>query len=184
VTNKTAGSRYARALFEVASAEKADLQKIEADLAQFVDLFRQHPPLERVLLNPAVPAPRKRDAVAALVRSANPSAVLGKMLLLLAARDRLVVLPDLLAAYRDRLLTQQNIVRAEVTTAAPLPPDRTQAIERSLSNATGRTVALTTRVDPSIIGGLVARVGGTVYDASVTKQLEKMKKRLVLGAGG
>jgi F-type H+-transporting ATPase subunit delta len=65
-----------------------------------------------------------------------------------------------------------------VTTAAPLSDEGTKAIERSLADITGRAVALTTRVEPAILGGLVARVGGTVYDASVTRQLEKIRQRL------
>jgi F-type H+-transporting ATPase subunit delta len=85
----------------------------------------------------------------------------------------------MLDAYRERLLDHQHVVRAEVTTAAPLPADRAQAVERALAQATGRTVRLGMRVDPSIIGGVVARVGDTIYDGSVTTQLRKMKKRLV-----
>ena len=108
--------------------------------------------------------------------------MLTKLLVLLAGRDRLVLLPDLLETYRARLLDHQNVVRAEVTTAAPLAADRAKAIERSLARATGRTVALTTRVAPEIIGGLVARVGSTVFDASVTTQLEKMRQRLAIGS--
>jgi F-type H+-transporting ATPase subunit delta len=108
--------------------------------------------------------------------------VLTKLLVLLAGRDRLVLLPDLLETYRARLLDHQNVVRAEVTTATPLAADRTKAIERSLAQATGRTIALTTRVAPEIIGGLVARVGTTVYDGSVTTQLEKMRQRLSIGS--
>jgi F-type H+-transporting ATPase subunit delta len=100
------------------------------------------------------------------------------VVVLLAERDRLVLLPDLLAAFRDRLLDYQNVVRAEVTTAVPLDGGRTAAIERSLAQATGRNVALTTRVDPALVGGLVARIGSTVYDASIVTQLQKLKQRL------
>ena len=77
------------------------------------------------------------------------------------------------------MLGYRNIVRAEVTTAAPLPADRAVDIQQSLAGLTGRTVTMETRVDPGIIGGVVARVGSTVYDASVTRQLERMKERLV-----
>jgi F-type H+-transporting ATPase subunit delta len=178
VTNKTAANRYARALFDVAIAEKIDLQILDDHLAAFVELFRQHPALEKVLLNPAVPAPRKRSAVAELVRSADVSPVLAKLLVLLAERDRLVLLPDLLAAYRDRVLEHQHVVRAEVTTAWPLEQERLSAIEQSLVRVTGRSVKLSSRVAPDLIGGLVARVGGTVYDGSVTTQLERMRRRL------
>jgi len=94
-------------------------------------------------------------------------------------RDRLVLLPDLLDAYRERLLDHQKVVRAQVTTATALAPDRAKAIEQKLAQVTGRTVTLDTKIDPTIIGGVVARIGSTVYDGSITRQLEKMKQRLV-----
>jgi F-type H+-transporting ATPase subunit delta len=116
--------------------------------------------------------------MAALVKSAGSLPVVAKLLVLLAERDRLALLPDMLAAYRDRVLDYRKIVRADVTTAAPLEAERSAAIEKSLAKATGKTVRLSTRVDPTIIGGLVARVGGTVYDASVVRQLQRIKQRL------
>ena len=177
MTNRTAAIRYARALLDVAVKEKGDLPLIEAQLAEFVDLFKQHPTLEKVMLNPAVP--RKRAAIAALIARAKPTPVLAKLIALLADRDRLVLLPDLLAAYRERLLDHLKVVRADVTTAVPLPADRATAVEQSLARLTGRTVTLATRVDASIIGGVVARLGSTIYDGSVITQLQKMKQRLV-----
>jgi F-type H+-transporting ATPase subunit delta len=178
VTNRTAAIRYARALFDVAVKEQADLSLAEGELTAFRALFDQHPELQKVLLNPAVPTPRKRAAVAQLVERAGVQAVVGRLLLLLAERDRLGILPEIIAAYRERLQQHQNIVSAEVTTAAPLSPERAQQIQQALAHATGRTVSLATRVDPSIVGGLVARVGGTVYDASVTSHLQRLKQRL------
>lgn len=182
MTNRTAATRYARALLDVAVKEKADLEALREQLSDFARLFVDHPTLARVLLNPAVPVPRKRSAVAELTTRAAIAPILSKLLLLLAERDRLVLVPDLLASYRERLLDYQNVARAEVTTAAPLPPDRAKALERSLARVTNRTVMLATSVDPSIIGGVVARIGSTIYDGSVVRQLEKMKERLVEGA--
>jgi F-type H+-transporting ATPase subunit delta len=179
VTQRTAATRYARALLDVAVKERADLTQIEAQLADFAALVSSHPTLQQALLNPAVPAPRKRAAVAELTTQAKLAPILSKLLVLLAERDRLVLLPDLLSAYRDRVQTLQNIVRAEVTTAAPLTAERAQEIERSLAQATGRTVLLSTRVDPSIVGGIVTRIGSTVYDGSVTNHLRRMKQRLL-----
>jgi len=150
VTNKTAATRYARALLDVGVKENADLEQVEQELAQFVDLFKQNPLLEKVLLNPAVPVPRKRAAMAELVARAKPAGIVGKMLTLLADRDRLVLLPDLVASYRERLLDYRKIVRAEVTTAAPLGGDRAKALESSLARVTGRSVVLDMRVDASI----------------------------------
>jgi F-type H+-transporting ATPase subunit delta len=179
MTNRTAAIRYARALLDVAVKENVDLHLIEAQLAAFVDLFKQHPPLEKVMLNPAVPVPRKRAAIAALIARATLLPVVAKLIALLADRDRLVLLPDLLAAYRERLLDHLKVVRADVITAVPLPADRAKAVEQSLAKVTGRRVTLATRVDPSIIGGVVARLGSTIYDGSVTTQLQRMRRRLV-----
>ena len=178
MTNSTAATRYARALLDVAVREKADVDQIERELASFVDLFAQYPALERVFLNPVVPAPRKRAAMEALTARVGVLPILAKLLGLLAERDRLVLVPGLLAAYRDRLLDYRNVVRAEVTTSSPLTPERAKSIEASLARLTGRTVALSTKVDPTIIGGVVARIGSTVYDASVTRHLERMKEKL------
>jgi F-type H+-transporting ATPase subunit delta len=181
MTNKTAALRYARALLEVGIKEQADLEGLERDLAAFLELLSDHPTLAKVLLNPAVPVPRKRAAVMELTTRMQPAPIVGKLLVLLAERDRLVLLPDLLASYRDRLLAHRNVVRAELTTATPLESARAAAIEQQLARATGRTITLQTRTDPAIIGGVVARIGSTVYDGSVTRQLARMKERLTEG---
>jgi F-type H+-transporting ATPase subunit delta len=178
MTSRTAANRYARALFDVSRAEKVDLADVEQKLAGFADLLRNNAGLGKVLINPAVPVPRKRAAVAELLKLMPMPTVLGKTLLLMAERDRLGILPDLVEAYRQRLLDHQNIVRATVTTAAPLAPENAQAIEQRLAQATGRTIRLTATVDPSIIGGIVTRIGGTVYDGSITGQLSKMRQKL------
>lgn len=179
MTNRTAANRYARALLDVAIKEQADVQAIEQQLADFARLFADHSALEKVLLNPAIPVQRKRAAVDELTSRMKPAPMVAKLLGLLAGRDRLVLLPELLSAYRERLLDHLKIVRAEVTTAVKMPADRAKAVEQSLTKMTGRTVTLETHVDPSIIGGVVARIGSTVYDGSVTTQLRKMKERLV-----
>ena len=122
-----------------------------------------------MLLNPAVPVPRKRAAGG---RADGPRRLRADSVEAAGAARRSAIgsccCPDLLDAYRERLLDYQQVVRAQVTTASPLAPDRAQAIERSLARVTGRTVTLETSVDPSIIGGVVARIGSTVYDGSVT----------------
>ena len=169
--------RYARALLDVAIRE-ADPQAIERQLASVVELFGQHDGLQRALVSPALPAARKRAIVEQLLQRAELSPILNKLLLMLAERDRLTILPDLLATYRERLLDHQQVVRAEVTTAVALPADRVAALEQSLGQATGKRVAIDARVDPSIIGGVVARLGSVVYDGSVTRHLERMREKL------
>ena len=178
MTNRTAATRYARALLDVALKEQAELAIVDAQLSAFVNLFAEHEELRKALLNPAGPMPRKRAARAAIVAKAGVLPIVGRTMGLLAERDRLVLIPDIAEAFRQRLRDRRNIVRAEVTTAAPLADERVQAIQRSLAAATGQTVDLTSRVDPSILGGMVARVGSTVFDASVTGHLQRIRQRL------
>ncbi len=113
-----------------------------------------------------------------LTTRAHVVGVVAKLLVLLAGRDRLVLLPELVAAFRERMLEHQHIVAAEITTTGEVGAEQMQAIEHALSKATGRTVTLSLKRDPAIIGGLVARVGSTVYDASIARQLQRMKETL------
>ena len=175
---RTSAARYARALFDVIVKE-GNPEQAEQELAAFADLFTRNSELQTVVTNPAVPVNAKRELVKGLVARMQPSGPVGKLLVLLADRDRLAIVPDLLAMYRERLMDFRKIVRAEVTTAVPLPENRVAELKQRLAQVTGREVLLTTKVDPSIVGGLVARVGSTVYDGSIAAQLEGLKKRLV-----
>jgi F-type H+-transporting ATPase subunit delta len=178
MTNRAAAARYARALFDVVLKE-GDPRRAESELSAFNTLVWSSDDLRRALTNPAVPSARKRGVVRALLAKAGPlTTALEKLLLMLADRDRLILLPDLVEAYRDRLMQHLQVVSAELTTAVPLPDERRAAIERSLAKATGRTVVLSARVDPAIIGGAVTRVGSTVYDGSIVRQLERLKEQL------
>jgi len=176
--NRTAATRYARALLDVAIKEKADLDQVERELASVADLFTAHKALAQVLLNPVVPVPRKRAAMDAIMARAQLLPMVTKLFALLAERDRLVLAPDLVDAYRNRLLDHRNVIRAEITTTMALDADKVKAIEAGLARASGRTVTLSAKVDPTIIGGVVARLGSTIYDGSVTRQLQRMKEKL------
>jgi F-type H+-transporting ATPase subunit delta len=178
MTSRTAANRYARALLDVAVQEQADLDAAERDLSQFAELLAGNAALREPLLNPVVPVARKRAAMVELTAKGQVIGVVAKLLVLLAGRDRLVILPDVVASFRQRLLDYRHVVQAEVTTTSELTAGELQAIERGLAKASGRTVSLATRIDPSILGGLVARVGSTVYDGSVAHQLEKMRTEL------
>ena len=181
MTSRTIAARYAKALLDV-SLKEGDPRAAEQDLAAFVELMTSHQELQHALTNPAVPIQKKEAIVKALLDRSRPNPVVGRTILLLALRDRLGILPDLLANYRDRLLDREGVVRAEIATATPVAADRLQRIERGLAAASGKHVTMTTRVDPSIIGGIVARVGSTVYDGSIATQLKKMKEAMT-GSG-
>ncbi len=182
MTSRAAANRYARALFDVALKE-ANVEKAQEDLQQFADLVAGHEMLSHTLANPAVPAAKKRTVVQALLdRAGGITPVVSKLILLLADRDRLVLLPEVALGYRERLMDHQKVLRGEVTTAVPIAADTVRALEQGLGQATGRQVVLESRVDPSIIGGVITRLGSTVYDGSVTTQLQKMKEALTQSA--
>jgi F-type H+-transporting ATPase subunit delta len=177
MTTRTSATRYARALLDVLLKESTAEQGAQ-DLAGVAALLQQFPELQRAFTNPAIPASRKRALVAELLPKLSLSGPVAKLLLLLAERDRLVLLPDLIAVYEERLEELHNVVRAEVTTAEPLSADRLSVLQQRLASATGRTVKVTTKVDPAIIGGLKAQIGSTVYDGSIATQLEAFRQQL------
>jgi F-type H+-transporting ATPase subunit delta len=174
MANQAIAARYAKALFEV-SLKEADPRLVEQQLSAFAGLMTVHKDLQHVLTNPAVPVTKKQAVVKALVDRQGAVPVVARTLILLASRDRLALLPDLLANYRERLLDRDGVVRAEVTTSVPLSPEQQAEIERGLAAVTGKRVTMTIRVDPAIIAGVVAKVGGVVYDASVATQLRKIR---------
>ena len=174
---RASAARYAKALFDVASTESTP-EQAEKELTAFADVVRAHPDLQRAVTNPAVPAQAKRAIVQQVLDRLQPASPVRKLLMLLADRDRLELLPDLVTVFHERVMEHQKIVSAEVTTAVPLPPERVTQLEQRLSAATGRTVTLTTNVDPALIGGMVTRIGSTVYDGSVATQIEALRQRL------
>lgn len=179
MSTRTAATRYAKALLDVAGN---DAPAIERDLSTFAGLLGANAELRQALLSPSVPASGKRGMVTAITGRLGMAAPGVKLLQLLADRDRLRLVDDLLAVYRERLLERQKIVKAQVRSAAPLSADALKAIEARLGAVTGKNVSIDAAVDPALIGGVVATVGSTVYDGSVKTQLEKLRKQLV-GAG-
>ena len=174
---RASAARYARALLDITITE-SDPVAAERDLAAFVDLVQSHADLQRTLANPVVSATSKRAVVQQLLERSQPTAPVGKLLLLLASRGRIEIVPDLLDVYRERLMEHRQVIQAEVTTAAPLAPERVSELQQRLTKITGRAVTMTTKVDQAIIGGIVTRIGGTVYDGSVATQLAKVRDRL------
>jgi F-type H+-transporting ATPase subunit delta len=164
-------------LLDVAINE-SDPERAEHELAAFVDLVRKNPDLQRTFANPVVPAADKRAVVQQILDRLTPTTPAGKLIVLLASRGRLALLPVVLDVYRERLMEHRKVLRAEVTTAAPLSPERASQLQQRLTAATGRAVTITTKVDAAIIGGVVTRIGSTVYDGSVATQLAKVKNRL------
>jgi F-type H+-transporting ATPase subunit delta len=181
VTTGAAATRYARALFDVVLKEGGDgaAEKVQGELEQFAEVFADEQ-IAHILGNPSIPVSKKKALAAALLeRGGQREGPLAKLVVILAEKDRLTLLPGIARAYVARVMDHLKIVRGEVTTAIPLAPERLRVLEEGLAKATGRKVMLEARVDPSIIGGVVTRLGSTVYDGSVTTQLQKMKQSLI-----
>ena len=181
MTAGAAASRYARALFDVVLKEGGDpqVEQVQGEIQGFADLFANEA-LAHVLRNPAIPVSKKKALAGALVeRAGQVAAPLAKLIVILAEKDRLTLLPGIARAYVERVMDHLKIVRGQVTTATPLAPETLRVLEQGLAQATGRKVVLEARVDSSIIGGVVTRLGSTVYDGSITTQLQKMKQSLI-----
>ena len=179
MTNRAAAMRYARALIEV-SEQAADPERVERELAGFVNLMAAHALLRSSLVNPSVPPSKKRALMGELItRVGDLSGITRRLLMLLADRDRLTILSEILDAYRERLRDLRGIVRAKVTTVSALPDERVQAIARALEIATGKEVQVETGVDAALVGGMVTQIGSTVYDGSIARHLERLRRRFL-----
>jgi F-type H+-transporting ATPase subunit delta len=178
MSKRASATPYAKALFEVALAA-GTVEEVGRDVDTVAALFAEHAELARALTHPAVPPRAKRTMVERLAGEANLSAPVRRLLALMADRDRLALVPELRRAYRARLMQHQGVVEAHVTTAVPIAPERAEAIASGLQRATGKSVHLSTSVDPRIMGGVVARIGSRVFDGSVTRQLERLRDELV-----
>jgi F-type H+-transporting ATPase subunit delta len=181
MSTRTSATRYAKALLDVTSND-ADAAKVDRDLGAFVDLLQSNTELRQALLSPSVPASAKRNIASGVAERLGMAPTGVRLLQLLADRDRLGMTGELLAVFRERLLDRRKVVRAELRSAVALTPEAITAIETRLGAVTGKNVAIDAAVDPALIGGVVAKVGSTVYDGSVKSQLEKLRKQLV-GAG-
>jgi F-type H+-transporting ATPase subunit delta len=175
---RTSANRYAKALFDVALQEKADVKKIDQDLTAVAETFASNSDVLLVARRTGLPMEKRMALVTTIADQLGLTPQVKKLLVMLTERQGLELVPDLVEAYRERLLDHLNIVRGEVATAAPLSPEKTKALQDRLSQATGKNVELSVRVDPSLIGGVVARIGSTVYDGSVRTQLKRLRAEL------
>ena len=102
-----------------------------------------------------------------------------RLFTMLANRDRLVILKEVLEVYREQLMKRQGVLHAVVTTASPLSSERVQGIAKSLESATGKKVEIKTAVDAALVGGMVTQIGSTVYDGSISQHLARLRRRFL-----
>ena len=167
---------YAQAIFAVAEAEGA-LDQVEDELFRFARTLEAEQQLREALTDPGLPADRKRALLHDLLgERTNPQteSLLGFLVEQGRARD----LPSIVDELAELAARQRQSSVAEVRTAVPLDDERRGRLERALATATGRTVELKVVIDPSVIGGVVARVGDQVIDGSVRRRLELARERM------
>jgi F-type H+-transporting ATPase subunit delta len=182
MTTSAVARQYANAAYDVAR-RNGHVEEFGRQLQTFADLVATHADLRNALESVAVPRQAKRDVIGALAAHIGPvSDECQRLLGLMADNDRLALIPVVADEFRQRAMEAAGVVRAELVSAQPLDADRQAALARALGAVTGQRVEVTGRVDESIIGGVIAKVGGTVYDGSVASQLERMRQRLVTDA--
>src|SRR5437867_3756403 len=173
-------SRYARALVDVvlAPGSKVEPVRMREDLRSFEQALAGSAELAKALASPAVTRPRKRAVIERLVRSLELSGVARNFLLVLVDHRRTADLSGIGDAFEKMLDERLGTLQVEVASARDLKPEQQQILTRQLETMTGKKVLLNLEIDGDLVGGLVVRLGSTVYDGSVRGQLEALGRQL------
>lgn len=169
--------RYAQAVFDLAREENM-IPAVEADLANLEQALAGSADLRDLISSPVYSREEQGAALAAIGQAMGLSPVFQNVLGLMAQKRRLFVLPHLLAVLRDRISGARGEVSAEVTSAQPLTPEQLSRLSETLSASAGKSVRLQTRVDPSLIGGLVVQLGSRMIDTSIRAQLGQLQNMM------
>ena len=172
--------RYAKALIDLAARDD-QVAEIGDQLQQHRDLFQAHDELQRVLWHPSIPADIKATILTALLDRSEPSPLLRNFIILLLEKDRLRHFDLICEAYEQMANARLRRVVAEVITAIDLNDDQQQAVAQKLREATQQDVLVETRLDPSILGGVVVRINHIVLDGSLRGQLARLRQELIGG---
>lgn len=168
--------RYAQAAFNLAK-QQGTLDVWVRDLEQ-LDGIVNTPSVSEFLRSPAVPVEAKQEALEEMLPG-DERQLVRNLAFLLLERDRLHQLSQLVEVFNARVLEEHGIVIADVTTAMELNPAETDLVKGHIRQMTGNDVELRPHVDPSIIGGIVVRIGDTLIDGSVQAQLSALRQRMV-----
>ena len=166
--------RYATALFELA-LERSALEEIERDLGAIGALIAGSDDLKRVVRSLTLSRTEQAKALDAVLERLGTSQYVRNFVALLARNRRVFLLDDMIAAFQAKLAAHRGEVSAEVTSAVPLKPAHVEAVNEALRAIVGREVALETRVDPALIGGLTVRVGSRMLDNSIRTKLQNLE---------
>lgn len=169
--------RYASALFDLAR-EQDEVADVEADLGRFETLVRESDDLGRLVASPAFSAEDQVKGVSGVLDRANIGGLAGNFIKLAARNRRLFAVLDMVRDYRKLASAARGEATAEVVSAEPLSDAQEAALKDALRESAGRDVALTKRVDPDLIGGLIVRLGSRQVDTSLRTRLAGMKKAM------
>lgn len=172
------GRRYARALFNI-GVSKGNFEVLGQEIETFATLYAESSELRQALENPIFKAEQKLAVLDKILPHAAPSKLVQTFLRLLLDRRRISALPTIARAYQELVDGQLGRVRAVVTSAKPLDVLMESEIQRALERRTGKKVLMKTEVDPELIGGVVARVGGLVLDGSLRTRLASLQNRIL-----
>ena len=166
--------RYATALFELARDQKV-VDEVNADLGRFEGLLSESADLTRLVRSPVFAAETQSRALSAVLDKAGISGIAANFLRLLTANRRLFAVGDAVRAFRTLVAKFKGEVTADVTVAEQLSDKNLDALKTALKSVTGKDVALNVNVDPSIIGGLVVKLGSRMIDSSLRTKLNSIK---------
>ena len=167
-------ARYASALFELAREENA-VDAVAGDLDRFDAVIEESPDLRRLIRNPVFTAEEQEKAVGAILAKAGIAGLAGNFIRLVASKRRLFALPDMIRAFRELVADAKGIVRAQVTLAEK-PSERVMdEIKAALRDVAKAEVDLDVKIDPSLIGGLIVKIGSRMVDASVRTKLNSIR---------
>lgn len=174
---RVVAERYARALLEVALDKMTEIDRIAKELEGFQEVLERESPLRAALSAPTIPAAKRVAILEAVLASAKVAPETLNLLRLLAKNERVPLVPFVSESFRRLVLEHKQIQPGEVVSAHPLSSDQKKRLAGQLGQALGKTMELSYRTDPEILGGVVVRVGNRVFDASVTTQLNRFKEK-------
>lgn len=169
-----AGQRYAQSLFEL-TIENGNLAKVEADLKSLKAMIADSADLRRLIESPAFSAEDKGKGLVAVAVKAKFDMLTTKFLGLVASNGRTGDLLGAITAFVELSAKHRGVVTAEVVSAAPLSAAQLKGVQTALAQSLGKTPEVSTRVDPSLLGGLKVRVGSRLFDASLRSKLDSLK---------
>jgi len=172
--------RYAKALVQIGS-EAGTVDQFNAELTRFSTLLSDSRELAAVFSNPAYGIESKKEILKELVTRTQTSPIVSNLLMLLLERGRITVLPLIAESYGAFADELSGVIRPTLSSGLPLDAAQVEEIRAALAKSTGKKVELKVEVDPALIGGVVTKIGGKVFDGSVRTQLARIQDILQKG---